>query len=226
MAPWSPQITTLVGRFANASNATLLATTDDGTHVVYKPHAGEQPLWDFPPESLAIREVLTYRLSEAMGLGVVPETVIANGPYGPGSVQRYVDVDETFDVVAAVEANDERLWPLAILDIVANNADRKLGHIVRVGDGLIGIDHGLTFHPHDKLRTVLWGFAGRPLPTRFLDGLEGARRALLSDLGDDIELHLGIEEHVTATERVERLLRDGTHPQPPRDRPPVPWPPY
>lgn len=216
----------VTGRFAAASNATLLAETADAEMVVYKPHAGEQPLWDFPPDTLAAREVLTYEVSAAMRLAIVPETVLADGPFGPGSVQRFVEASPAFDPVTAVRERDLRLWPLAVLDVVTNNADRKLGHILEVDGVLVGIDHGLTFHPDAKLRTVLWMFAGSTVPPELLDAVSLLEAAAERSLGDRIELLLGAEERRALAERARSLLATGTHPMPPLDRPPVPWPAY
>lgn len=194
--------------------------------MVYKPHVGEQPLWDFPADTLAIRETLAYEVSDVMRLDVVPETVLAEGPYGAGSVQRYVEADPEFDVVDAVRSDDGRLWPIALLDIVTNNADRKLGHILEVDGRLIGIDHGLTFHPHDKLRTVLWALAGRCIPDELGSSLRILQEAIREELGERIALLLGEEERVATSGRVDRLVETGVHPSPPVDRPPLPWPLY
>lgn len=219
---WRPHVVEVVGRFVDASNATLLAVTDDGATVVYKPRAGQRPLWDFDAATLPDREVLTYRVAHIMGFDVVPETVLADGPYGPGSVQRYVEEDDGFDALALARRGDPALWPLATLDVVINNADRKLGHILSVDSRLVGIDHGLTFHQDDKLRTVLWCFAGEVFPAemriaagRLADALDSG--ALVSAL---------TEAELEALRRRVALVSDGSHPLPPDDRPPVPWPPY
>lgn len=211
----------------NASNATLLGTTDRNERVVYKPVAGERPLWDFQPETLAIREVLTFEVDRCMGFGLVPETALGDGIYGPGSVQRYVDIDETFDPHELVRRDDDALWPIAVLDLLTNNADRKLGHILRSAAGaLVAIDHGLTFHPEDKLRTVLWGFAGAPAPSGVRLGAERLRSGLRNGLGDRVQHLLGTAAHTRLVERTEAFLTDPVHPQPPVDRPALPWPPY
>ncbi len=223
---WTPRVAEVVGRFADASNATLLAETDDGERVIYKPIAGEQPLWDFPSETLAMREVLTYEVAIAMGFPVVPETVLAGGPYGPGAVQRFVESDPDFDPIQLVRSESPVLWPIAALDIVTNNADRKLGHLLGSEDALVGIDHGLTFHPEDKLRTVLWVFQGRRLPDHVVDGLERLDEALESSLGRRIRVELGRPELRAIQRRVSGLRAAPEHPHPPIDRPSIPWPPY
>ncbi len=224
--PWQPVITEVVGRFVDASNATLLATTAEGTKVVYKPTAGERPLWDFAVESLAAREVLTYEVSVAMGYDIVPETVLGIGPYGVGAIQRFVDIVPDFDPVEVVESGSELLWPIAVLDVVTNNADRKLGHLISDGDRLLGIDHGLTFHPDDKLRTVLWQFSAAAFPEPEQLALRRLAEALDAELGERVGDLLGIEERLALEERLAALLEDPVHPEPPDDRPPLPWPPY
>ena len=223
---WAPEISEVVGRFVDASNATLLARTVSGDKVVYKPTAGERPLWDFPIETLAAREVLTYEVAAALELDIVPETVLGDGPYGVGAIQRFIDIDPTFDPVAAVQSGSADLWPLAVLDIVTNNADRKLGHVISDGRRLLGIDHGLTFHPEDKLRTVLWGWSGQAIPDELVTSLTGLQLAISGELGDRVEALLGAEERVALTERLVELLASPVHPHPPTDRPPMPWPPY
>lgn len=223
---WQPVISEVVGRFVDASNATLLARTTDGQQVIYKPTAGERPLWDFPAETLAAREVLTYEVTEALGYPIVPETVLGDGPYGPGSIQRFIDLDPEFDPIASVQHGDEALWPLAVLDIVTNNADRKLGHLISDGTRLLGIDHGLTFHPEDKLRTVLWVFSGQPIPDEAVAALSGLDSAVRGGLGDRVEELLGNAERSALALRVSDLLANPVHPEPPSDRPPLPWPPY
>ena len=223
---WQPVISEVLGRFVDDSNATLLARTEAGDKVVYKPTAGERPLWDFPVETLAAREVLTYEVATALGHDIVPETVLGDGPYGPGAIQRFVDLDPEFDPVALIQHSTTDLWPLAVLDIVTNNADRKLGHVISDGTRLLGIDHGLTFHPHDKLRTVLWGFSGQPIPESELAALARLDTAIQGVLGDRVEYLLGGAERSALTQRVAGLLANPTHPDPPSDRPPLPWPPY
>lgn len=227
VSAWQPSVVSIEGRFLSASNTTLLGTTADGEAVVYKPVAGERPLWDFERDTLARREVLTYQVSEGLGLGVVPETALGDGPYGEGSVQRYVEVDESFDPLAMVRSGDGRLWPIALLDIVCNNADRKLGHILRRRDGaMVAIDHGLTFHPNDKLRTVLWVLAGEPVPDYLVRLLE----EFIPDGADVVAARLrsefGSPEAHAFRARVSALMGRLQHPEPPHDRPALPWPPY
>ncbi len=226
MTGWAPEIGEVVGRFRRASNATFLARTTTGEPVIYKPTAGERPLWDFPPDTLAAREALTYEVSEALGSGVVPETVLGDGPLGPGAVQRFVEVDDDFEPIALLAGPDPVLWPVAVLDLVCNNADRKAGHLMRAGGRIFGVDHGLTFHPEQKLRTVLWNFAGAPLPAGQVDALRRLAAALDGALGARIGELLDAAAAVATRRRVAALLADPVHPPPPADRPALPWPPY
>ena len=221
----APVVTEIIGRFRNASNATLLARTEEGEMVVYKPERGERPLWDFTPGTLAAREVLTFQTSQAAGLEVVPETLFAEGPFGPGSAQRFVEADPEFDAAGPINDADPSLWPVAVLDVLVNNADRKAGHFLKdAGGRLWCIDHGVTFHSEAKLRTVLWNFAGRPLPEEMVGAAGRLREALRGWLYAEVIRLLGKPEADALTGRVEGLLDNPVHPQPPEDRPPIPWP--
>ncbi|NQV06719.1 phosphatidylinositol kinase, partial [bacterium] len=184
----------IVGRFVSASNVTLLGRSS-GALVVYKPLSGNRPLWDFDVETLAIREVLTYEISEAMGLGAVPPTVLGDGPLGPGAIQVFVEEDEAADPIDLVQNAHDSLWPLAVLDVIVNNADRKAGHVlIDTAAHIWGIDHGLTFHPEDKLRTVLWGLSGRPLPEDMVAAVDALATALDGGLAATTSQSLGAEE--------------------------------
>lgn len=221
------ELVEVVGHLPHASNTTVLALAADATAWVYKPERGEQPLWDFEWRTLAAREVLTFEVSAAMGIDVVPETRLAEGPYGPGSAQRFLEEDTEFDPRPMFNPRmDSRLWPIAVLDIVTNNADRKLGHLLhhRAERRLWAIDNGLTFHVEDKLRTVMWGFAGEDLPAELVAGLERLKSALPTGLGRRVADLLSPPEASALRTRVDNLLRDPVHPQPPTDRPPIPWP--
>ena len=221
----APVVTEIIGRFRNASNATLLARTEEGEMVVYKPERGERPLWDFTPGTLAAREVLTFQTSQAAGLEVVPEVLFAEGPFGPGSAQRFVEADPEFDAAGPINDADPSLWPVAVLDVLINNADRKAGHFLRdAGGRLWCIDHGVTFHSEAKLRTVLWNFAGRPLPKEMVGAAGRLREALRGWLYAEVMRLLGKPEADALTGRVEGLLDNPVHPPPPEDRPPIPWP--
>jgi len=246
----------LQGRIMPASNATFLGEVE-GLKVVYKPEAGERPLWDFPDGTLAGREVAAYLLSQALGWDVVPTTILRDGPHGPGMVQLWQDVDEEQDAVDIVEAGDvpegwlhvfdgldgdnrdvslvhEDTPPLrrmAVFDVLANNADRKGGHVLAMPGGhRYGVDHGLTFHVETKLRTVLWGWVGERVPE---EDLEGVRR-VVTDLGEALDgpLALDLVEHVSEAEitvllrRCLRMLRAPEMPSPRGMGPAIPWPPF
>lgn len=248
---------TVRGRLREASNAVLYcAVSHEGeeAHCVYKPIAGERPLWDFPDGTLAQREVAAYEVSQATGWGLVPPTVLRDGPYGQGMVQLWIEADPEAALLALVEdeepgegwkavgfadvgegrtallvhADDPRLRRLAVLDAVINNGDRKGGHLLPTTDGtLYAIDHGVTFNVDDKLRTLLWGWAGEPLPTEAVAALT----TLATALADGGTLATRLAELLTAAEvaalsgRVAALLRSGTHPVPSGDWPAIPWPP-
>ena len=154
----------LVGRMPWSSNGTFLANlaNDDGEMLaIYKPRQGERPLWDFRTGTLCQREVAAYAVSEAFGWEIVPDTVLRDGPLGMGSVQRFVDHDPEEHYFTLLESHAEELRRFGVFDIVINNTDRKGGHCLLGEDGHVwGIDHGVTFHEHWKLRTVIWDFAG------------------------------------------------------------------
>lgn len=223
---------TIEGRLVEASNATLLCQIEaDGVAAlcVYKPVAGERPLWDFPHGTLAGREHAAYLTSEATGWNLIPPTVLREGPYGEGMVQFWIDVDESVDVEAMVRRADPRLRPMAVLDAVMNNSDRKGVHLLPSVDGAVyGCDHGLTFHNEDKLRTVLWAWRGQDLSAEeaevvgmLADSLagDGALRAALAP-------YLTRRELGAAQRRAAVLASLGRFPQPNGDWPAIPWPPF
>jgi hypothetical protein len=226
--PGAPlELVTVEGHLPFASNTTLLASDRAGEKWVYKPQQGESPLWDFPWMTLAAREVLTFETAAALELDIVPETVLASGPMGPGSAQRFIAEDLDFDPRRLYTPKlDEQLWPVAVLDLVTNNADRKIGHVIREARSgrLWAIDHGLTFHAHPKLRTVLWGFAGEPLPPDLVEGLRQLRAEVEGGLARRVGSLLSTPEAAAFVERIDGLLRKPVHPEPPTDRPAVPWP--
>jgi uncharacterized repeat protein (TIGR03843 family) len=244
---------TLHGRVLPASNATFVGELD-GVRVVYKPVAGERPLWDFPDGTLAGREVAAYAVSEALGWNIVPPTVLGDGPHGPGMVQLWRDEVEDqspVDIVAEGELPDgfrhvfdgldahdqpvslvhedsEALRRMALFDVVVNNADRKGGHVLPMSDGhRFGVDHGLTFHVEHKLRTVLWGFVGEPLTDDEAAGLRRLDSALAGDLGRRLAGLVSEDEVATTARRISRLLARGAFPAPASSAYPViPWPPF
>ena len=220
----------VVGRLVEASNATLYGVVRHGgaeVNCAYKPIAGERPLWDFPDGSLAAREVAAYRVSVATGWEVVPPTVLRDGPFGPGMVQLWIDVDETVDLVALARSDHPQLRRMAVFDAVVNNADRKGGHLLPTPDGHIyGVDHGVCFSVDDKLRTLLWRWRGRPLTADVVEVLAGLQADLDAGLGSSLRDLLTPAEVAATRRRVRRLLATKRHPQPSEDWPAVPWPPF
>lgn len=195
--------------------------------AVYKPTAGERPLHDFPDGTLTRREVAAYLVSEAVGWQIVPPTVLRDGPFGEGMVQRWIEPDPSVDVIAMVVDDDPRLRRMAVFDAVVNNTDRKGGHLLPVPGGHIyGVDHGVCFSAIPKLRTVLWGWRGRPLADDELGGLERIRAALRAELGDALRELLAPAEVSATVARTVRLLRERTFPVPRRDWPAIPFPPF
>ncbi len=220
---------------------------------VYKPVRGERPLWDFPDGTLAGREVSAYLISSATGWDLIPPTVLRDGPLGPGSCQLWIDEPSSIEPLvgfvpaaslppgwfrtaaartddgttyALAHADDARLARLAVLDAVINNADRKGGHVLLGPDDRIyGVDHGVCFHVDDKLRTVLWGWLGRPLPADAVERLERLAGALTGPLGVELSTHLTVAEVAAVSARIGRLLAAGRFPSPSGDWPAVPWPP-
>jgi uncharacterized repeat protein (TIGR03843 family) len=224
------------GRLVDASNATMYCsvsgTGPGGVHTeaacVYKPVAGERPLWDFPEGTLAGRELAAYVVSRAGGWDVVPPTVYRDGPFGPGMCQLWIDADTAVDVVELARSSDDaRLRQMAVFDAVVNNADRKIGHLLPdVGGRLYGCDHGVCFGAEYKLRTVLWQWRGKKLRPEATAAL-GRLRDLLEhgDLAAELGGWLSATEVAATARRVEMLLEHGVHPYPPADWPAVPWPP-
>ncbi|MGC4950453.1 SCO1664 family protein [Streptomyces sp. DT224] len=252
---------TVLGQVRGASNAVLycsVAHEGEEAYCVYKPVAGEQPLWDFPDGTLAQREVAAYEVSEAMGWGLIPPTVLRDGPYGQGMCQLWIEAEEPGEdgpgLLALVEdeepgegwkavafaevgegrtallvhADDPRLRRLAVLDAVINNGDRKGGHLLPAPGGrLYGIDHGVTFHADDKLRTLLWGWAGEPLTPEAVEVLD----RLAAALEPGAPLVTRLAELITAAEiealraRVAGLRTTGLHREPSGEWPAIPWPP-
>ena len=258
-----------VGVLTQASNATLLVHLKgpderaEPSRAIYKPIRGERPLVDFPPGTLAGREVAAYLISRAGGWNLVPPTVLRDGPWGPGSVQAWVEqeeerltdpsaglveiltttdyeesgmlavvtgADEDGEEVVVAHADDPELRSMAVLDVVLNNADRKAAHLTLDRQGsLRGFDHGLCLHTQEKLRTVLWGWAGQEVPPTEVERLARLRTALTDDaLGNQLvtELDSLIQpaEVQALLQRVEDLLQSGRHPEPPNTRYPLPWP--
>jgi uncharacterized repeat protein (TIGR03843 family) len=244
----------LEGRLVLASNASFLGqVTLDGVSLacIYKPVTGERPLWDFPEGTLAARERAARVVSEAGGWHVVPPTIVRDGRFGPGMVQKWIEVDPDADLVDVVpedeqqagwiavleaedqlgapvllvHADDERLRHLAVLDVVINNADRKGGHVLPDLAGHVwGCDHGVTFHEEGKLRTVLWGWAGDPLRAEDVEALERLQVALDGPVGRELRPLLRRREIMALHRRVTALLEAGSMPSPGRSWRVIPWP--
>lgn len=221
----------LLGVLSGASNHTLLVRLlgEDDRFAVYKPRQGERPLRDFPAGTLCRREVAAYRVSDFLGWGLVPPTVLREGPLGIGSVQQFMlhDPSEHYFTLVADPARHDRLAQLAAFDLLVNNADRKGGHVLRVHDPdrLIGIDHGLTFHVQPKLRTVIWEVGGHELHDAWRADLRRLAVAL-HDRDDELVIDLLDTDEVDVLRRRAELLADrATLPDPPRDHRPYPWPP-
>ncbi len=242
----------LHGRVMPASNATFVGEVC-GTTVVYKPVAGERPLWDFPEGTLAARERAAYLVSEALAWDVVPLTFLRDGPHGPGMVQVWQEPDDAEDAVTVVRDLGERpgwlhvfdgvddrdhdvalvhedsaaLRRMAVFDVAVNNADRKGGHVLpKAGGHRYGVDHGVSFHTDPKLRTVLWGWAGQPLAADEVSGLHVLAEALDEELAEWLAPLLTAFEIEATRRRVARLLRVGELPIPRGDWPAIPWPPF
>jgi uncharacterized repeat protein (TIGR03843 family) len=194
---------------------------------VYKPVAGERPLWDFPDGTLAEREVAAYAVSAASGWNIVPPTVYRAGPAGPGMVQLWIAEDEGSDIRSILRRRDnEQLRRISVFDAVINNSDRKGGHLLPTPSGHVyGVDHGVSFHVDDKLRTVLWQWAGRTLSDEATSTLKQLRRALDANLGTTLSGLITAREVRRTRARIDRLLATKRHPEPSEDWPAVPWPP-
>ena len=242
----------LHGRIMPASNATFVGEVA-GVQVVYKPVAGERPLWDFPDGTLAHREVAAYLVSEATGWDVVPHTFLREGPHGLGMVQEWREPDpeqaavtivpegevpqgyrHVFDGVdqhdapiSLVHEDSAPLRRMAVFDVVVNNADRKGGHVLEMPDGhRYGVDHGVALHHEPKLRTVLWGWAGEPLLEEERSGVRRVLEALRGDLGEELAHLLDPPELDALAGRCRGLLDGGRLPLPRGDWPAIPWPPF
>ena len=257
---------TVEGRLVGASNATLLAVADlDGVELacVYKPTAGERPLWDFTDATLGLREVAAYEVSAALGWDLVPPTAWReDGPFGQGMAQAWVSAPDGGDMavggglvdvvprgatpegwlevldahgqggepVTLVHADDHDLRRMCLFDAVVNNADRKGGHVlhgrVQPDDepSTYGVDHGVTFHEDEKLRTVLWGWAGEAVDDEALEDLDRLSDGLLGPLGERLATLLTRRELARTRQRVARLVRQGAYPLPGERWPSLPWP--
>ena len=227
-------VLTVTGRLVDASNATLYAMCSVNDQLgerefacIYKPIAGERPLWDFPDGSLANREYLSFLISHWLELHLVPPTILRDGPYGTGMVQKWIDIDQSVDLMEFYQSDHPKLRELALFDFITNNTDRKIGHLIPTADGhLYGCDHGVTFHEDDKLRTVLWQWAGISY-TEVEKSLLIKARELFT--GSKVEIISGLitQEEINSTiARIDRALFEGSFFLPSPDWPAVPWPPF
>lgn len=218
------------GRLIDASNATLFVSVTDGvnsTKAIYKPVAGERPLWDFPDGNLANRERAAFLIDHALGFNHVPKTILRDGPFGIGMVQQWIDIDEEVNLEDFFRMNDPQLRQVALFDAIINNTDRKIGHLIPEKGGHLYIcDHGVTFHEDDKLRTVLWQWAGERLTATEIETLESLRGYLESK--DANELHdLLTQGEISAMRvRIEKLISTSLFPEPNPEWPHIPWPPF
>ncbi|CAN5604227.1 SCO1664 family protein [soil metagenome] len=222
--------TEVLGLLPYSSNYVFLARVRrDGERAlaIYKPRRGERPLWDFPRGTLAAREVAAFLVSESAGWRIVPATVLRkDAPMGAGSLQLFIEHDPEEHYFTLFEEHVEEFFVFAAFDVVINNADRKAGHVLRSGDGrLWAVDHGVSFHAQDKLRTVIWNLAQEALPDAVCARLSRLRIALADEdgLGGEITRLLSPREALATRERVERLLSAGRLPSPSSEHH-LPWP--
>lgn len=220
----------ILGPIPSSSNLIFLVAVDDGdlrAVAVYKPRRGERSLWDFPPGTLCLREVTAHAVSQVLGWPLIPPTVLRDGPHGPGAVQLYIGADPEANYFTFREERWSDLVPVALFDVLANNADRKGGHLLLDRAGRIwAIDNALTFHAESKLRTVIWDFAGEPVPEKYLLDLrrfqeQMAHQSTVRQMLDQ----LLTEDEISALDaRLAALLEVTVFPYPDPTRRQVPWP--
>lgn len=220
---------TIEGRIVDASNATLFGKIHSSIFkeltVVYKPIAGERPLWDFPEGSLAGREVAAFELSQHLGFNCVPTTVMRDGPYGLGAVQQWIEISEEIDFISMAQQESQPMRNMSLFDVIINNTDRKFGHILFTENGEVyGCDHGVTFHEEFKLRTVLWQFAGSSLTETEMNLLRKIPRWLESTQSAVFREYISPMEISALLARCEDLIKEG-FPYPSQEWPAIPWPP-
>jgi hypothetical protein len=223
-------VVTVEGRLVDASNATLFTQIElsgETVRAIYNPISGERPLWDFQSGTLAFRERAAYLISEAMGLDLVPLTILRDGPFGEGAFQLWIDIDESVDLALFFREVNENLRNVALFDAVINNTDRKIGHLLPSESGHLYVcDHGVTFHEEDKLRTVLWQWAGQPLNNEEIYMLQSLRVRISEVTIEELPRLLSSVEIEALLMRVERLISESTFPEPNPEWPAVPWPPF
>jgi len=218
----------VTGRLIDASNATLLAQCTLENEIVkciYKPIAGERPLWDFQEGNLAQREFAAYLISEYLEMHIVPLTILRDGPFGIGMVQEWIDIDQDIDLAEFFSQDDPQLRKMALFDAVINNTDRKIGHLLPHPDGrLFGCDHGVTFHHEYKLRTVLWQWAGSDLTEVEISSLQALQEILETDGSGTLQSLITQTELLSLKSRIDALIKDRSFPLPSTDWPAIPWP--
>lgn len=216
----------VIGRLIDASNATLvgeIVSLNSSIKVIYKPIAGEKPLWDFQDGNLAFREYCAFLVSDLAGFNIVPATILRDGPFGLGMVQQWIEIDKTVNVVEFGQSEDSQLRKLALFDSIINNTDRKYGHLLIDSDEkLFACDHGVSFHSQNKLRTVIWQFAGEKFTTEEKALLERTREI---DFNGVFENYLTDLEISAFSDRINTLIASGTFPLPSDEWPAIPWPP-
>jgi uncharacterized repeat protein (TIGR03843 family) len=204
-----------------------LKSGDETTKGIYKPVAGERPLWDFPDGNLAQRERAAFVIDQALAFNHVPMTILREGPFGFGMVQQWIDIDETVDLEDFFRRDDPQLREVALFDAIVNNTDRKIGHLIPSSDGHLYIcDHGVTFHAEDKLRTVLWQWAGAQLNDKEVEDLKKLSTFLTGENSEELRNLITEIEYVALRNRIDRLNQSRTFPEPNPDWPHIPWPPF
>jgi hypothetical protein len=218
------------GRLVDASNATLfteLELNGESIRAIYKPISGERPLWDFQSGNLAFRERAAFLISEAMGLHLVPLTILRDGPFGEGAFQLWIDIDESIDLALYFRETNDNLRSVALFDAVINNTDRKIGHLLPAQNGELYVcDHGVTFHEEDKLRTVLWQWSGEELRSSEIETLNRLLDSLMKEEISELVTLISDVEREALMMRIERLINQTRFPEPNPEWPAVPWPPF
>ena len=210
-------------RIVDASNASIFCTLTHNElsgHAIYKPVAGERPLWDFEDGNLANREMASYLVDQTLGFNIVPTTILREGPYGIGALQIWIeDCEEQGD---RFQGSSQKLRNIALLDVLINNTDRKIGHLLFKNEHIFGCDHGVTFHQEFKLRTVIWQFAGENLNDLELQALQHLEENIPGELANLINQI----EFKAFKSRIYQLKKDRTFPFPSKEWPAIPWPPF